>query len=51
MESNAHKCPQGWKHPDHIDVGGTSFEYILITGEDQEDKDDNNVRKHVYTTD
>ena len=42
LESNAHKRPKGWKCPDNNEVGGTFLEYILISAEDQEGKNDNN---------
>ena len=42
IESNSHKRPQGWKLPNNNEVGGTFLEYILMTGEDQENEDNNN---------
>ena len=46
LESNAHKRPQGWKRPNNNDLGGTSMEYILMTGEEQSEDEDTN--KVVY---
>ena len=48
LESNAHKRPQSWKRPDNNEIGGTSLEYILMTGDDQGDDENNN--KVVYDT-
>ena len=48
LESNAHKRPQGWKHPNNNEIGGTSLEYILMTGDDQGGGENHN--KVVYDT-
>ena len=48
LESNAHKRPQGWTRPNNNELGGTSLEYILMTGDDQGDEENHN--KVVYDT-